>query len=486
MKSLILTLNLEKVTEHLNSIASSLQIPLLLYDDQTELLLQHGINCPLGCRTASGCLQGRHLDQIPLVTADKSPIFLATCSTRDENSAERLAAAASLLEKMLTLEYEIADLSTEVVRLYEEQNFIYNLTTRLGTDMDLENLCTRVLDEINAIMQVRNCSIMLLEKNNDTVSTRLSLGTDREAAAGFSFCATAGELGNIFNMGRPITICDISAYATLTFPYPVHSLLCIPLVTDGKSIGMLIATDKHNKQEFWSQELKMMGLLASEVAAAIRKAQLYEEINTLFMNTVDALASAIDAKDPYTYGHSHRVARISSRICSRMGLSKQQIREIELAAILHDIGKIGTPEQILQKPGRLDPHELEQIRRHPEQGAQILANIPQQQHVTTWIRHHHEWYNGNGYPDKLIADQIPVQSRIITIADTFDAMTSDRPYRNGIPVAEAIRIMEECSGSQLDPFIMNIFRSVLHTDQLDFCRPGCIKNALNASSNAIW
>lgn len=487
MNRLFLTLNREKVKEHLAWVATSLKLSLLLLDEQSGVLLHTAGDCQVpACLTAPSCPHGFHLEQIPFPASGESSIFLATCSHKGEQNSERLVTASSFLERMLHLEYEIADLSAEVVRLYEEQSFLYNLTSRLGTDMDLDSLCTRVLDEVSDLLQVRNCSIMLAEKGGDKVTTRLSMGMEREAASHFSFLVDSGRMGDIFRKGEPVTICDISLHGTFSLPYPVHSLLCVPLVTDGKSIGMLVASDKLNKEEFWSQELKIMRQLASDAAAAIRKAQLYEKISTLFMNTVTALASAIDAKDPYTYGHSRRVAKISTQICNRMGMPRKKVREVELAAMLHDIGKIGTPEQILQKPGRLEPLEMEQIRRHPEQGAQILSNIPELQHVVSWIRHHHEWYNGNGYPGRIKAKQIPLQARIITVADTFDAMTSDRPYRKGMPFEEAIRIMDEFSGSQLDPYVMEIFRELLYSSQLDFCKPGQREEAKEPFANNLW
>jgi len=153
-------------------------------------------------------------------------------------------------------------------------------------------------------------------------------------------------------------------------------------------------------------------------------------------------------------------------------MTRKEVRQVELAAILHDIGKIGTPESILQKPGRLTPEELERIHEHPVRGARILANISEFRDVISWIRHHHEWYDGNGYPDQIAAEDIPLQARVITIADTFDAMTSDRPYRKGMPGREALSIMEEFAGSQFDPHILQIFRTIYEAGTISpFMKP---------------
>jgi putative nucleotidyltransferase with HDIG domain len=186
----------------------------------------------------------------------------------------------------------------------------------------------------------------------------------------------------------------------------------------------------------------------------------------MFINTVEAFASAIDAKDPYTYGHSRRVAQLSVAICEELGMSKKQTRLVELAAFLHDIGKIGTPESILHKPGRLQPEEFEKIKEHPAKGAEILSNIGEFHDIIKWIKHHHEWYDGKGYPDRIAAEHIPLEARIITIADAFDAMTSDRPYRKGMPLQEVIKIMDGFTRSQFDPDILDAFNRLVQDDKL--------------------
>jgi putative nucleotidyltransferase with HDIG domain len=210
-----------------------------------------------------------------------------------------------------------------------------------------------------------------------------------------------------------------------------------------------------------------MGMLATETAASIRKAQLYENFGNMFKNTVESLATAIEAKDSYTYGHSRRVARISAAICKELGMAKKETKLVELAAYLHDIGKIGTPESILNKPGALLADEFEKIKEHPAMGAAILSNIDEFSEIVKWIRHHHEWYDGKGYPDRISADDIPIEARIMKIADAYDAITSDRPYRKGMPTADAMKIMEESTRRQFDPEIFQVFRRLLHEGKIE-------------------
>ncbi|MRR06144.1 MAG: HD domain-containing protein [Deltaproteobacteria bacterium] len=373
---------------------------------------------------------------------------------------------AYCLENTLKLEAEITDLSSEVVRVYEEISLLFAISNKLGCEMDVATICHRVLEEADKILSPFNLSIMLLDSSKKGLYTRHSIGRNAESARSFTADISSGLIGHVLRLGEPVTVCDIRADSRITLPYPAKSILCVPLVTDDKPIGLLLACDKRSGEEFWSRDLKMMSMFASEIAASIRKAQLYEKNNKMFINTVEALASAIDTKDPYTYGHSKRVAQISVALCAELGIPQEETRLVELAALLHDIGKIGTPESILHKCEKLKPEEFEKIKAHPIQGSEILSSIEEFNEIIIWIKHHHEWYNGNGYPDRITADSIPIEARIITIADAYDAMTSNRPYRKAMSSHEAVRMMEEFSGSQFDPAILQAFASLLHNGRV--------------------
>ncbi|HEY6874532.1 MAG TPA: HD domain-containing phosphohydrolase [Geobacteraceae bacterium] len=460
MQRILQAVSRKKVSEILDEISRRFGLPLVMMDRDGQPVLSvaadGGVTPPPSLEPS---LPQKGASAFPIYfNGDLAGSLAAGPATPD--GTDSLQAAAFCLENSLRLEAENLDLSAEVVRLYEEQSLIYALSSKLGSEMDVDSICQKILEEVQKILVVQNLCLMLLDFSRNELCTRLSVGRDRNVAAQFRTDAASGLLGEIFAKGEPVTICDIGTDGRPTFPYPVRSIFCVPLVTDGRGIGMLVASDKLSGQEFWSQELKLMAVFALEAAAAIKKAQLYEEISELFVHTVEALASAIDAKDPYTYGHSKRVARFSTAICEEMGMTRKEVRQVELAAILHDIGKIGTPESILQKPDRLTPEEMERIYEHPARGALILSNISEFRDVIKWIRHHHEWYDGKGYPDHIAAEEIPLQARVITIADTFDAMTSDRPYRKGMPANEALGIMEEFAGSQFDPHILRMFRLI--------------------------
>ncbi|HKK51067.1 MAG TPA: HD-GYP domain-containing protein, partial [Myxococcota bacterium] len=190
------------------------------------------------------------------------------------------------------------------------------------------------------------------------------------------------------------------------------------------------------------------------------------ELRTAYIQTIRALAEAIDAKDAYTRGHSERVAVYASRLGRQMGLRKELIERIYFAGLLHDVGKIGIPDAIITKPDRLTPEEYEEIKKHPEIGAKILEPVEFLHSIVPCVRHHHEWYDGcnAGYPDQLAGDQIPLPSRVIVVADTVEAMTSDRPYRKALSIDVVVEELRKYSGTQFDPVVVEAFLRLLEDE----------------------
>lgn len=191
-----------------------------------------------------------------------------------------------------------------------------------------------------------------------------------------------------------------------------------------------------------------------------------KELRTAYIQTIRALAEAIDAKDAYTRGHSERVAVYASRIAREMSLDRQLIERVYFAGLLHDVGKIGIPDAIITKPARLDADEYEEIKKHPAIGAKILEPVEFLSAIVPCVRHHHEWFDGSdrGYPDRLVADAIPLPSRVILVADTVEAMTSDRPYRNALDTEAVIKELHKFSGSQFDPVVVKAFLRLLEAE----------------------
>lgn len=183
----------------------------------------------------------------------------------------------------------------------------------------------------------------------------------------------------------------------------------------------------------------------------------HKELRTAYVQTIRALAEAVDAKDAYTRGHSERVGVYASKIAREVGgFPKEFIERVYIAGLLHDVGKIGVRDAVITKPDRLTPAEYEEIKRHPEVGAKILEPVTFLSDVVSCVRHHHEWYDGSdhGYPKRLRGDEIPLPSRIILVADTIEAMTSDRPYRKGLSLERVVSELHQFSGSQFDPRVV--------------------------------
>lgn len=209
-----------------------------------------------------------------------------------------------------------------------------------------------------------------------------------------------------------------------------------------------------------TESFNEMAELITEQQQGINK--YAQELEEAYVSTVRLLAAAIDARDPCTFGHSTRVAKLSSKIGEAIGLSKKELEDLEIACLFHDVGKLGTPDFILQKAEKLNSTEYSEMMRHPEIGAEILSKAPSLLKYIPPVRHHHEWYNGKGYPERLSGERIPLFAAIISIADAFDTMTSTRPYRSSLSEAEALRELVNLSGKQFNPHLVEVFIQVMN------------------------
>lgn len=238
----------------------------------------------------------------------------------------------------------------------------------------------------------------------------------------------------------------------------VQSLLSVPLRARDKLFGWIAAASITHSKHFDEGQRKLLSIIASRAAASIENARLFQDLQATFQQTIQSLARTIDKMDRYTAGHSERVATYAVRLASHMQLSLAEIEIVKHSALMHDIGKIGCALN-LNKRGRLTPEEYEAFKRHPTYGKDILDPIDFLKPVIPGVFSHHEYWNGKGYPQGLAGQSIPLVARIISIADTYDAMTSDRAYRNALPHEATIDEIQRCSGSQFDPDAAQVFIS---------------------------
>ncbi|MDD5432914.1 MAG: HD domain-containing protein [Candidatus Omnitrophica bacterium] len=257
------------------------------------------------------------------------------------------------------------------------------------------------------------------------------------------------------------------------------TVACVPSYFGDELLGLLLLGNKKNGRKFQEEEIDFFDALASDVAMALKNAQLFEDLkleleknHRLFIHTTVALAAAIDAKDHYTHGHTSRVTNLSLEIAralsehNKSAFNEKFLENLHIAGLLHDIGKIGISESILNKEGPLNEAEKKRMQEHPLVGEAILLPIRELQESMLGVKYHHEKYDGSGYPEGLKGNQIPLIASIISVADTFDAMTTDRPYRKGLSKKEAADEIERQSGKQFDPLIVNAFAHVFHEGKI--------------------
>jgi HD-GYP domain-containing protein (c-di-GMP phosphodiesterase class II) len=271
-----------------------------------------------------------------------------------------------------------------------------------------------------------------------------------------------GIAGWVVKHGKPLIIYDCksdprwSRRVDEKSQFITRDMICVPVMAKGKAIGAIQAINKRDGR-FNQEDVELLVVLSGQVAVALENARLFEDVQRTFLETSEALAEAIELRDAYTGGHTRRVTDYSLATGRQLGLKEDQMKRLRMAAILHDIGKIGVDDHVLRKPGRLDREEFAQMKKHPSLGADILDHIQYLAAILPGIRSHHERNDGFGYPDGLSKKKIPLVARIIAVADTYDAMTSDRPYRKGLSKTIAVQELIDCSGSQFDPVVVEAF-----------------------------
>jgi putative nucleotidyltransferase with HDIG domain len=266
----------------------------------------------------------------------------------------------------------------------------------------------------------------------------------------------------------------------------IKQVLCAPMVYNNKSEGIIYVENSHSVSPAFSKFHKdLIEVLANQSAVALVNARLYNRINKLYLSTIETLATALEFKDPYTRGHSKRVQTYSNAIANEMGLDKKTIEALLYASLLHDIGKIGIEDKILNKNQKLDDLEYQKIRLHVSMGAEMIEPIKLLLDKVPAVRHHHERWDGKGYPDGLAGTDIPLEARIIAVADTFDAMTSKRPYRDALSLEEAKKEIINNSGTQFDPVIVEIFEKICDKKFLELMNTEKKENINLATENDI-
>ncbi len=341
-----------------------------------------------------------------------------------------------------------------------ELNTLHEIAKNIGTVLDINKLLELILDLTAKVFGgVKTSSIILYDEETKLLNLKLYKG-EKSSKAMKPIKSGEGIAGKVFQRGEPIMINDMHTNNNDSIDAGSSSI-CVPLKVKEKCLGVLSITDKLSGEPFDKSDLDMMVTLASQIAVSLNNAKLYEDLEASYLSAVRALANSIDAKDTYTMGHSERVAKYSVEIGKKMGLPEEEIKNLYIGALLHDIGKIGIPEAIINKTDRLTNEEYQEIKTHPSRGAMIIEPAKFLKEKVPLIKYHHERFDGKGYPEGLKGEEIPLLARIICCADSFDAMTSKRAYRDTMPLEFAKKELIRCSETQFDPRIVNAFLEVI-------------------------
>ena len=385
-------------------------------------------------------------------------------------------AEADLLERFATVAYEklagddqIEQLESEVEKLsahlgatFEEISLLYRLTHNLKLSSNDEELGQRALEWLAEVVPAEAFALQLIGSGpSDPLATAsrtepvlLTFGNCELTVEDFSLLIR--ELG-LQATTRPVVVNHVQSEAFGQWFPGMRQFVIVPIAEGERLFGWLAVINHSFGHEFGTAEASLLSSVGTMLGIHSANIDLYRQQAELLAGVVKAMTSAIDAKDPYTCGHSDRVARVAVRLAQELGCDSETVNTIYFSGLLHDIGKIGINEEVLRKPGKLTDEEFEHIKQHVIIGHRILADLRNMSHMLPVVLHHHEAWDGSGYPHGLTGTDIPYLARIVAVADSYDAMASDRPYRPGMEDGKLDGIIRSGAGKQWDPDVVEAF-----------------------------
>jgi HD-GYP domain-containing protein (c-di-GMP phosphodiesterase class II) len=377
---------------------------------------------------------------------------------------------------------ELHTLSQELAESYEELSLLYKFSTNMTVNQHPRQFLSEACRELQQVMGFKWMALQVSEADphlKDLAGGVILAGqVDADEAA-------LRRMGLELLRHHPGRSAPVVIEDTRTLPIPglhslSHDLLVVTLASDDNALGVLFGGDKLDASPISSIDSKLCNSLAGSLSIFLDNLMLYEDMQAMFMGTLHALTNSIDAKDSYTHGHSERVALMSKLLAEAAGLDEQTVERVYIAGLVHDVGKIGVPENVLCKPGPLTREEFNLIKMHPEIGARIIQDIPQMQDLVPGVLYHHERWDGKGYPHQLKGEEIPLFGRVIGLADAFDAMSSNRAYRHSLTHEQVLAEVLRCAGKQFDPTLaehfvkldFGLFRDAIRRHQEDEERHG--------------
>lgn len=387
-----------------------------------------------------------------------APISLGPTSTTLEAAgfSTFVTGPTSSADEVQALESEISQLSMQLMRNFEELSLIHELSCNLDIKADFETHCVHALENLSKCLPVATVAILWDEP---PLELSPKCQTDEDSSVRAKSVVQTGQ-----HIDESLLRLMHEELGPDTAAVRNHPLRCAPYLdrvarvilerTEGRK-SYLLAIGQRPAEEYGTIEIQLMQSVAMILQSHLVVHQQFAEVRHMFDGTVRALVSAIDAKDPYTCGHSGRVSEMGAELARDMGLSESEVEVVRMSGLLHDIGKIGVSDAVLRKPGKLEPEEFDEIKKHPELGYNILKGIHQFKPMLPGVRYHHESWDGSGYPAGLAGEEIPLIARLLAVADAFDAMTSTRPYRQGMSIEKVTAIFKDGRGSQWDPQVVD-------------------------------
>ncbi len=350
-------------------------------------------------------------------------------------------------------------------------DLLYEVGKKVGSVSHLKQLVEHITQMTQYTLNAAASSVLLVSDQDEELFFEVAVGSAGKVLRQIRVSTKSGITGWVVRNGKPVIINDVTKDQRFNqgldemTGFVTKSIICAPLVVGRKIIGVIEVLNKLNGSDFNEQDLSALVSVASTAAISIENTRLHQTVLDAYKSTIKALAAALDAKDPYTHGHSQRVTEYALLGATSLLIPANDLEDLEYAGILHDIGKIAVADSILNKSGSLTTKEWAIMREHPLTGANILREIPFLEKASELVHHHHERYDGTGYPDGLKGEEISIGARLLAVADAFDTMTTDRSYRAAMTINSSINELYLCSGTQFCPVVVESFVSAYRKRQ---------------------
>ncbi len=418
----------------------------------------------------------RSLIAVPLKSGDRVIGVLEGVNIDDEEvkSPAQLSEVFESLAGVISMTLENERLIEGMKNDVERKQRLLDVSHAVNSSLSLSDVLSAVMNAAKDILGVEAASLLLLDNEKENLVFHVVTGEKKRDLEKVSISASTGIAGACATSGAPIICNDVHSDSRFDGSldkktgFVTRSVLCVPLRSDNEVSGVLQAINKKGDAEFDEDDLALLDMISSESAVAVRNSLLMNQKNEMFMGAVASLSKALESKDPCHAGHAERVAKLAECVAGFMRPDDIELREIlRVAGLTHDAGKLAVPDAILLKSSVVDSSEMDIIKKHAALSCEIINPIGVEKEVSAAVLRHHERWDGTGYPEGLAGADIPLASRILAVADAFDAMTSPRPHREKLSTAEAVEEIKRNSGSQFDPAVVESFVIAWENDMLD-------------------